>query len=80
MIIFGTAQYRPMAGFRHWRSPRHRVTRLDRSRKEIFHGGPDFLPDGRHFLYDRVGTVKTAMAFTSARWMQNRSNRVPSGC
>jgi serine/threonine protein kinase len=27
------------------------VTTLDRSRREIFHAWPQFLPDGRHFLY-----------------------------
>jgi len=27
------------------------VTELDKSRKEISHDYPDFLPDGRHFLY-----------------------------
>ncbi|MCA1601921.1 MAG: hypothetical protein LC776_09865, partial [Acidobacteria bacterium] len=27
------------------------LTVLDASRKELFHGHPSFLPDGRHFLY-----------------------------
>jgi serine/threonine protein kinase len=30
------------------------VTAIDRSRKEIYHLGPAFLPDGSHFLYSRV--------------------------
>jgi Tol biopolymer transport system component len=30
------------------------VTKLDPERRELFHGAPDFLPDGRHFLYHRV--------------------------
>jgi eukaryotic-like serine/threonine-protein kinase len=30
------------------------ITKLDPSRRESFHGVPDFLPDGRHFLYARV--------------------------
>ncbi len=29
------------------------VTLVDSSRKETFHGFPVFLPDGRHFLYER---------------------------
>jgi eukaryotic-like serine/threonine-protein kinase len=28
------------------------VTTLDRSRQEIAHGSPTFLPDGRHFFFD----------------------------
>jgi len=31
------------------------VTKLDAGRKEILHGLPVFLPDGRHFLYVAVG-------------------------
>jgi eukaryotic-like serine/threonine-protein kinase len=27
------------------------VTSLDETRSEVFHGSPQFLPDGRHFLY-----------------------------
>ena len=44
-------QHRPVAGVRCRRHPLAEVTRLDPSRKEVFHAGPDFLPDGRHFLY-----------------------------
>jgi Tol biopolymer transport system component len=36
------------------------VTTLDRSRKEAFHAEPDFLPDGRHFLYGRIGGSEDA--------------------
>ena len=43
-----------MAGVCGWRSP-HRVTRLDPSRKELYHAAPDFLPGGRQFLYERIG-------------------------
>ena len=54
VILFGTAN----TGL--WRvsnsggipSP---VTRLDPSRKEFYHHGPSFLPDGRHFIYNRAG-------------------------
>ena len=28
-----------------------RITSLDASRNEVFHGWPSFLPDGRHFLF-----------------------------
>jgi hypothetical protein len=31
------------------------VTEVDTSRKEVFHGLPLFLPDGKHFLYLRNG-------------------------
>jgi hypothetical protein len=33
------------------------LTTLDSSRKEIFHAGPSFLPDGRHFVYQRFSTA-----------------------
>ena len=33
------------------------LTRLDPSREEIGHGGPRFLPDGRHFIYSRASRV-----------------------
>jgi hypothetical protein len=54
VIIFGTAS----TGL--WRvsatgGPIVAITRLDPSRKELFHAGPEFLPDGRHFLYERLG-------------------------
>ena len=54
MILFGTD------GTGLWRVAEaggvpSEVTRLDPSRKETFHAGPDFLPDGRHFLYHRIG-------------------------
>jgi eukaryotic-like serine/threonine-protein kinase len=54
VILFGTAH----TGL--WRvsaagGPLTEVTRLDPSRKELFHAGPWFLPGGRQFLYDRVG-------------------------
>ena len=32
------------------------VTVLDRSRKELTHQFPEFLPDGKHFLYQRVSS------------------------
>jgi eukaryotic-like serine/threonine-protein kinase len=31
------------------------VTKIDETRSELFHTYPSFLPDGRHFLYLRVG-------------------------
>jgi hypothetical protein len=54
VIVFGTAS----TGI--WRvaaagGPLTEVTRIDRSRQEVFHDGPDFLPDGRHFLYRSFG-------------------------
>jgi len=30
------------------------ITSLDPARKDRLHGAPSFLPDGRHFVYDRV--------------------------
>jgi serine/threonine protein kinase len=36
------------------------LTTLDRSRKELAHGIPALLPDGRHFLYVRVGGDQSA--------------------
>ena len=33
------------------------LTRLDPSREEVGHGGPRFLPDGRHFIYSRASRV-----------------------
>jgi eukaryotic-like serine/threonine-protein kinase len=55
VILFGIAN----SGL--WRvsaagGPPTEVTRLDPSRKELFHAGPDFLPGGRQFLYERQGT------------------------
>jgi len=32
------------------------ITEVDRSRGETFHALPSFLPDGKHFVYLRVGT------------------------
>jgi Tol biopolymer transport system component len=32
------------------------ITAVDHSRGELFHSQPDFLPDGRHFLYFQSGT------------------------
>jgi eukaryotic-like serine/threonine-protein kinase len=53
VILFGTAA----SGM--WRVPDKGgvpspVTTLDISRKETFHGAPSFLPDGRHFVYNRI--------------------------
>jgi S1-C subfamily serine protease len=33
------------------------LTVLDESRQEVGHGGPRFLPDGRHFIYSRASRV-----------------------
>jgi len=33
------------------------LTALDRSRKETVHVLPSFLPDGRHFLYERASSI-----------------------
>jgi Tol biopolymer transport system component len=32
------------------------VTAVDIARHEAFHGLPTFLPDGKHFVYERIGT------------------------
>ena len=53
VIIFGAD------GTGVWRVPEaggvpSEVTRIDPSRQELFHAGPDYLPDGRHFLYHRI--------------------------
>jgi Tol biopolymer transport system component/predicted Ser/Thr protein kinase len=34
------------------------LTKLDSARREAFHGGVSFLPDGRHFLYSRSSSVE----------------------
>jgi serine/threonine protein kinase/sugar lactone lactonase YvrE len=34
------------------------LTRLDAARQEVGHGGPRFLPDGRHFIYSRASRVE----------------------
>jgi eukaryotic-like serine/threonine-protein kinase len=54
VIVFGTAR----TGI--WRVSAAgglptEVTRLDHARREVAHGGPDFLPDGQHFLYRTFG-------------------------
>jgi Tol biopolymer transport system component/predicted Ser/Thr protein kinase len=36
------------------------LTKLDSSRREAFHGGPSFLPDGRHFVYLRASTLENS--------------------
>ena len=33
------------------------LTTRDANRRERLHGGPIFLPDGRHFLYSRFSSV-----------------------
>jgi hypothetical protein len=33
------------------------LTHLNRARQEVGHGGPRFLPDGRHFIYSRASRV-----------------------
>jgi hypothetical protein len=38
------------------------LTRLDRERGEIGHGGPRFLPDGRHFIYARSAHLSSDAA------------------
>jgi eukaryotic-like serine/threonine-protein kinase len=35
-----------------------RVTTLDTSRQEVAHAFPDFLPDGKHFLYSALSIAK----------------------
>ena len=60
VIVFGT---RGVRGSGLWRvsstggvpAP---ITEVDRSRGEQFHGLPYFLPDGKHFLYLRVGNAQ----------------------
>jgi len=37
------------------------VTRLDKESGEVQHGGPFFLPDGRHFLYFSIGSRNGAL-------------------
>jgi serine/threonine protein kinase len=39
------------------------LTRLDSSRQEVFHGGPSFLPDGRHFVYLRASSEENGGIF-----------------
>ena len=59
------------------------VTRIDSSRKEMFHGGPDFLPDGRQFLYARLGSdaddSEVYMGSLDARPEQQSSKRLLTG-
>lgn len=35
------------------------VTAIDLARKELYHHSPVFLPDGRHFLYARMGSSES---------------------
>ena len=37
------------------------VFEYDRSRGEVWQGGPDFLPDGRHFIYDSFARERGAV-------------------
>jgi hypothetical protein len=46
---------------------------------ETRHVFPQFLPDGRHFLYLRVSNDPNQMGSISARSMPNRSSRASSG-
>ena len=39
------------------------LTRLDASRQEVFHAGPSFLPDGRHFVYLRASSTDNSGIF-----------------
>jgi eukaryotic-like serine/threonine-protein kinase len=55
VIVFGTA------GTGLWQVPAAgglptEVTRVDSPQQGEFDAGPDFLPDGRHFLYRRLGS------------------------
>jgi Tol biopolymer transport system component len=50
VIIFGTGSLMRVPESGGTATP---VTRLDPSRQELFHGGPAFLPDARHFFYFR---------------------------
>src|SRR5712664_477956 len=38
------------------------ITAVDPARQEVFHAGPSFLPDGRHFAYFRVSTDREKSA------------------
>jgi Tol biopolymer transport system component len=55
------------------------LTRLDPSRRERGHHNPALLPDGRHFVYLRSSSAEGKSGSTSAHWMPNQSNKVPSG-
>jgi Tol biopolymer transport system component len=56
VILFGDTQrgglYR-LSGA--WGEPKP-LTELDRSRQEVYHWWPEFLPDGRHFLYYAISS------------------------
>src|SRR4029077_18346020 len=39
------------------------MTVLDRARKESAHRGPQFLPDGRHFIYYRASSDRQVSGF-----------------
>jgi eukaryotic-like serine/threonine-protein kinase len=38
------------------------ITEFDPERQEVFHAGPSFLPDGRHFMYIRVSNDREKSA------------------
>jgi len=37
------------------------LTKLDSARREAFHGGVSFLPDGRHFVYSRSSSIESGV-------------------
>jgi Tol biopolymer transport system component len=55
VILFGARPLGPLYQVSDAGSPPVPVTSLDDSRAEIVHGFPQFLPDGRHFLYLAAG-------------------------
>ncbi len=42
------------------------VTRLDKSRGELGHRYPQFLPDGKHFLYTAIGTGDEQITYAAS--------------
>jgi len=59
------------------------LSALDPSRQEVFHSGTQFLPDGRHFVYQRVSRAAENSGFyvgsLDAQPEEQKSNRLGLG-
>jgi Tol biopolymer transport system component len=59
------------------------LTKLDSSRRELFHGSPSFLPDGRRFIYLRASTGENSGIFLGSLdakpEQQNAKRLIPAG-
>ena len=78
VVVFGLSLTQPL--FRVPLSGGQAIPMTTLAKGESAHRWPQFLPDGRHFLYLRISAIRIWRASTSVQSMPSRKSRASSGC